>query len=121
MPPVFELDLKGSFNPFKPNGISHQQSISVLGNVGGIFHFYSNFYRTFCKQTVETLIRRHIVWHLIRVCAVCLCPRKKDARLIWVNIKFLVGNQSRGSRVHSLTKLQNPTIYALVKKSKLMF
>ena len=33
--------------------------------------------RTFCKQTVETLIR---------VCTVCLCHIKKDARFLWVNI-----------------------------------
>ena len=29
--------------------------------LGGIFHFYSSFIRTFCKQTVESLIRR-LVW-----------------------------------------------------------
>ena len=27
--------------------------------MGGIFHFYSNFDRTFFKQTVETVIRCH--------------------------------------------------------------
>ena len=42
----------------------------------GIFHFYSNLDRTVCKQTVETLIRRRIVWRLIWVCTVCLCPTK---------------------------------------------
>ena len=51
------------FNPFKPNGTSHcyqlDKSISVLRDVGsGIFKFWSNFNRLFCKQTVETLIRR---------------------------------------------------------------
>ena len=38
-----------------------------------------------CKQTVETLIRGLVLWRLICVCAVCLCPQK-DARPIWVNI-----------------------------------
>ena len=28
----------------------------ILGLLGGSFHFYSNFDRTFCKQTIETLI-----------------------------------------------------------------
>ena len=42
----------------------------------GIFHFYSNLDRTVCKQTVETLIRRCIVWRLIWVCTVCRCPTK---------------------------------------------
>ena len=50
-------------NPFKPNEISHSyqldQCISVLRDTGWYsFHFYS-FNRTFCKQTVETLIRLH--------------------------------------------------------------
>ena len=49
------------------------------------FHFDSNFNSTFCKQSVETLIRRHILPYLIWVCTVCLCPKKKGARLIWVN------------------------------------
>ena len=32
-----------------------------FGLLGGIFHFHSNFDRTFCRQTVETLIRRHVL------------------------------------------------------------
>ena len=53
------------FNPLKPNGISQSyqlnQSISVLRVVGWyFFHFYSNFKRIFCKQIVETLIRRRL-------------------------------------------------------------
>ena len=59
-------------------GISHwyklDQSISVLRVVGWYFHIYSNFNRTFCKQTVETLIRRRVLRRLIWVCTVCLCP-----------------------------------------------
>ena len=56
--------------------ISWTISFTFLGLLGGIFHFYSNFNSTFCKQTVETLIR-------CTVCTVCLCSTKKDARLIW--------------------------------------
>ena len=44
------------FNPFKANGISHfyQKDQSIF--VGVVFHSYSNFIRTSCKQTVESLI-----------------------------------------------------------------
>ena len=59
-------------NPFKPNGISlyYHLGQSILRVVGW-------FDRTFCKQTVETLIRRHIMWLHIWVCSVCLCPTKR--------------------------------------------
>ena len=85
------------FNPFMPNEISQryllEQSISVLGMLGGIFHFYSNFYRKFCKQTVENLSRchvlqtvenliiRHVLWRLIWICTICLCPTKRTLGL----------------------------------------
>ena len=57
-------------NPYKPNGISH----SSIGpayfrfRVVGWCVFYSNFDRTFCKQKLETMIRRCMIW----VCTVCL-------------------------------------------------
>ena len=38
--------------------------------LGSSYHFYSNFDRTFCKQTVETLIRRHILQRLVWVTTV---------------------------------------------------
>ena len=84
-----------NLNPFKPNRISHfyqlDQSISILRAVGWYFQFYSNFIRTFCKQIVETQIRCPILWHLVWVCTVCLCPAKKDVKLKWVNrLKFKV-------------------------------
>ena len=50
----------------------------------GSLHFYSNFNRWFCKQTVESLTRRHILRRLIWFCTVGRCPTKKDARLKWV-------------------------------------
>ena len=49
----------------------------IVGLLGGIFHFYSNFQRDFCKQTVENLIRCRILRCLIRFCTVCLCPTKR--------------------------------------------
>ena len=39
--------------------------IAILGLLSGIFHFYSNFKRILCKQTVENLIRRCVMLHLI--------------------------------------------------------
>ena len=35
-----------------------------------IYHFYSNYNRRFCNRTVETLIRRRILWRLNWVCTV---------------------------------------------------
>ena len=47
----------------------------------GIVHFYSNSNRIFCKHTVETLIRRRILWCLIWVYTVCLYPTKRTLGL----------------------------------------
>ena len=79
----------------------------ILGVLGGSFHFYSNSNRTFCEQTVVTLIRRRVLRRLIWVCAVCLSwSHKKDAMLIWVKLssgnhnKFHVKHhQGRGNAV----------------------
>ena len=61
----YNASINSHFYPFKPNGISNSyqldQSISVLRILGGIFHFYSNFNLSLCKQTVETLIRRRVL------------------------------------------------------------
>ena len=61
------------------------------------FIFFSNFNRKFCKQTVETLIRR-------RVSAAsdlglhCLpMSHKKEARLNWLNLCILVCASSNAS------------------------
>ena len=81
------LSKAGLFNPFKPNGISHtyqlDQSMSVLRVVRLYFSFLSNSNRSFCKQTVETLIRRHI---LRRLQGLHFLPmsHKMEARLKWV-------------------------------------
>ena len=53
----------------------------ILGLLDGIFHFYSNFKRHFCKQTVENLIRRPVLRRLIWFCTVCICPTKRTLGL----------------------------------------
>ena len=58
----------------------------ILGKFGGIFYFYSNFKRNFCKQTVENLIRCRVLRHLIWFLHCLPMSHKKDARLIWVNL-----------------------------------
>ena len=68
-----------------PNAFPHlyqlDEPISNFGLLGPIFHFYLHFDGTFCKQTVEMLIRRPL-------CAVsdlglhCLSmSNKRDTRL----------------------------------------
>ena len=64
----------GMYFPFLINWTS---PFPILELLGGIFHFYSNFKRHVCKQTVENLIRRRILWHLIWFCTVCQCPTKR--------------------------------------------
>ena len=41
-----------------PTFIKWNSPFLIEGMLGGIFHFHSNFNRTFWKQTVETLIRQ---------------------------------------------------------------
>ena len=58
-----------------PISISRTRLLQILGVLGIIFHFYSNSNRKFCEQTLETMIKRHILQRWICVCAVCLCPQ----------------------------------------------
>ena len=44
-------------NKFSPFMIT----FPILGLLGGIFHFYSTFNQIYCKQTVKTQVRRHLV------------------------------------------------------------
>ena len=74
-----QLILTGSYHPYQMN-----KSISK-GLLGGIFHFNSNFNRTFCMQTVENLIRSRDLWS---GAALFADDQKKDARLIWGNFNF---------------------------------
>ena len=39
-----------------------------------VAYFYSIFDGKFCQQKMQTLIRGHILWHLIWVCTICLLP-----------------------------------------------
>ena len=75
------------FDPFKPNGISHcyQLEKRFCFKGGRVVHLYSNFNRTFSKQTVETLIRRHVLWRLVWVCTICLRPTKMMLGLYGLN------------------------------------
>ena len=77
-------------NPFKPNGVSHcyqlEQSIFVSIDVGWYFSFYSNFNRTFCKQTVKTLKPRSVASGLDLHCMPT--SHKKDTRLLWFKRKL---------------------------------
>ena len=71
-----------------PNGISHlidwNSRFLFKGVLGGIFHFYSRFYRKLCKQTVETLTRQlHSVASDLSLHYLPM-SHKKDASHIWV-------------------------------------
>ena len=76
-------------NPYKPNGISTiinwTSPFPFKGLLGGIFHFYSNFKRTLCKQTVET---RSAASDLGLHCLPM--SHKKDVRLIWFKQQVLM-------------------------------
>ena len=77
--------LNWPYDKEKQNWISYSyqldKSFLFEGVLGGSFHFRSNFKRTFRKQTVEILIRHHILWNLIWFCTVCLCPTKRTLGL----------------------------------------
>ena len=74
-------------DPLKPNWISHynnfEQLILMLGVLGGIFLFFPNFKRRLCKQTVKLLC---IMWCLIWICIVCLCPIKRTLDLYGLDV-----------------------------------
>ena len=70
-------------------GFQHWNSpILFEGLLNSVFCFYTHFTRIFCKQTLDSLIRCRVMWRLVLICTVCLCPTKKDFRLIWVNLCF---------------------------------
>ena len=72
-------------NPFIPNVFSHpyqlDESISNFRVVGWYFSFLFKYNRNFSKQTVENLIRRRVLWRLIWLRIVCLCPTKRKLGL----------------------------------------
>ena len=106
-------------NPFKMNGIFHSyqldQFISVLRIVENIFHLYSNFDRTFWKQTVETLIGCRRMSDLGLHCLPF--SHKKDARLIWVNMDFFLIDISGGISFDSCKFSYTTTYTVLVKNN----
>ena len=61
---------------------------SILGVSGLLFHFYFNFDRNSCEQTVKTLIRRRVLHCLPRA-------HKRYARLIRVNFECLLKKRGR--------------------------
>ena len=64
------------------------------GLLGGIFHFYSNFKRAFCKQTVETQnVASDLGLHCLRTF------HKKEARLIWLKPKKCEPNRWKYCRI----------------------
>ena len=77
----------GRLNPFILDILSHpfqlDKYISNFRVVGLYFSFLLKFKRHFCKQTVENLIRCHVLQRLF--CTVCRCPTKKTLGFIWVN------------------------------------
>ena len=67
-----------------PSFINWISQFSFEGLLDDIFHFYLNCDRKLCKQTMETLIRRRIVWRLVWVSTVCTCPTKRTLGLNWL-------------------------------------
>ena len=60
----------------------------MLGVLGGIFHFYSNFDRTVDEILIRHLVLRRLIW----VCAVCLCPTKRTLGLYGLIALFMGNN-----------------------------
>ena len=67
--------------------INWTSPFSILGLLGGIFRFQSNFKRNFCKQTVENLIRYCLLWRLSGFALFANVPQK-DARLYGLKETF---------------------------------
>ena len=62
----------------------------ILGLLGGIFHFFFNFKRNFCLQTVENLHDQTLRFVASDLVLQCLqMSHKKDTRLNWVKLPYL--------------------------------
>ena len=70
-----------------PTLISRTYAFLILRAFGGI-SFLSNPDSTFCKQTVETLIRRRVLRRLVWVCTVCLRPTKTTLGLHGLKVRL---------------------------------
>ena len=89
--------------PFLINWMS---PFPILGLMSGIFpHFYSNFKRHVCKQTVDNLIRRRVLRRLIWFCTVCQCPTKRTLGLnkLVTGLVFLSFPTLRRAKFKALT------------------
>ena len=67
-----------------PTVINWNSPFLFKGVLNGIFHFYSNFNRTSCKQIVETDQMPHSAASDLGLHYLPM-SYKKDTRLIWVN------------------------------------
>ena len=78
-----------------PTVINWSSPFLFQGMFGGIFHFYSNFKRKSCKQTVETPIRRRVLGRLIWVCTICLhvCPTKRTLGIFGLEMQLFCLSQ----------------------------
>ena len=76
--------------------INWTSSFPIIGLLGGILNFYSNFKRNFCEQTVENLIRCPVLWRLMWFCTVCRCPTKRTLGLNGLSLFIL----DTGKQVH---------------------
>ena len=70
-------------NPFMPNDFPPQYQLDLVRIYFELKGCWvdSNFESTFCKQTVEALIRPRVLRRLIWVCTVCLCSTKRTLGL----------------------------------------
>ena len=64
-----------------PNVYSHRHQLdeAIFNFWGGIFHFYSNFERIFCRQTLVNLIRRRVFAATDLILHFLPMSHKKDA------------------------------------------
>ena len=85
--------------------------ISVLRVVGWYQSFYSNFDRSFCKQTVETLIRRHILPRLIWSPLFAYVPQKETLGLMFFSQGFhLYHSGDKQGNFLTLSPFSRPTL-----------
>ena len=85
---IIELKVDDKLNPFVLNEITHPYQLdeSIL-NLRVVLQIPPKFKGRFCKQTVENLIRRHVLQHLIWFCTVWACPIKWRLHLYGLTLR----------------------------------
>ena len=77
-----------AINPYLPSGLFHpyqvDESISIFRG-GWCTFFIFILFLIEIPLCEDCCVLRRLIW----VCTVCICPRKRDARLIWVNVKVI--------------------------------